>query len=206
MPNYTLYYFDGKGRAELIRTLFAVAGVEYKDVRVEREKWAELKPNSPFGQMPYMEIDGAKFCQSNALARYFARKFKVAGKNETEELQADMIVDCLEDTMKPIPAFHFEADETRKATLKKKYLEETLPTSLKHLEAFLVANQGGDKYFVGNDLTWADIAFLSAYNFMTLGGGADQLAKYPKLNALKDRVEKIPKIAEWIAKRPKTEF
>ena len=28
------------------------------------------------------------------------------------------------------------------------------------------------------------------------------LSKYPKLEALKNRVESHPKIAEWIAKRP----
>jgi len=30
---------------------------------------------SPFGQMPILEVDGVKLCQSNACARYLARKF-----------------------------------------------------------------------------------------------------------------------------------
>jgi len=39
-----------------------------------------------------------------------------------------------------------------------------------------------------------------------MGGNPDPLGKYPKLKALKEKVEKLPKIAAWIAKRPKTDF
>ena len=47
MPAYKLYYFDGRGAAELIRFLFAQAGVEYEDVRLAYggEEWAKLKPS-----------------------------------------------------------------------------------------------------------------------------------------------------------------
>ena len=45
MPNYKLTYFNGRGRAEVIRLLFEVAGVKYEDVRIEREAWPELKPS-----------------------------------------------------------------------------------------------------------------------------------------------------------------
>lgn len=36
------------------------------------------------------------------------------------------------------------------AELKKKYIEEQLPAFLKHLEAMLVANKGGNGFFVGD--------------------------------------------------------
>ncbi len=38
-----LTYFDGRGRAEFIRLLLAVGGVNYKDVRIERGEWGDLK-------------------------------------------------------------------------------------------------------------------------------------------------------------------
>jgi glutathione S-transferase len=34
MPNYTLHYMNGRGRAEISRLLFAAAGVEYTDHRI----------------------------------------------------------------------------------------------------------------------------------------------------------------------------
>ena len=44
MPSYKLYYFPGRGRAELSRFVFAQAGVQYEDVRVKGEEWGKLKP------------------------------------------------------------------------------------------------------------------------------------------------------------------
>ena len=38
---YKLYYFNARGGAEPIRIIFAQAGVEYRDYRMEREQWAK---------------------------------------------------------------------------------------------------------------------------------------------------------------------
>jgi glutathione S-transferase len=206
MPNYTLTYFDGRGRAEIIRLLFAYQGVEYTDNRIKREDWPALKPSAPFGQVPYLEIDGVKLSQSNSCARYLARKFNLAGKTELDQAKADMLVDCYEDATKPIMAFFMEKDAAKKAEASKKYVEEQLPASLALLEGLLVANGGGDKFFVGTELTWADIAFMNFVQWTAMGGAVNPLAKFPKLAALDERVKKLPKIAAWIEKRPKTEF
>ena len=46
MPAYKLYYFPARGGAEMIRYVFAQAGVEYEDVRVPwGEEWNKLKPS-----------------------------------------------------------------------------------------------------------------------------------------------------------------
>lgn len=45
MPNYKLTYFNGRGRAEMSRLIFAQAGVPYEDVRIERDAWPKLKPS-----------------------------------------------------------------------------------------------------------------------------------------------------------------
>jgi len=39
---------------------------------------------------------------------------EIAGKTDLEQLQADMLIDCLEDGTKPLHALFFEKDETRK--------------------------------------------------------------------------------------------
>jgi len=207
MPSYKLTYFNGRGRAEIVRLVFAAAGVPYEDVRIERGDWpGDHKAATPFGQIPVLEVDGVKLCQSNACARYLARKYNLAGKSEIDQAKANMVVDCLEDTLKPILKFFFEKDEAKKTELKKKYVEEELPTFLTYLENILKSNHGGDKFFVGDDFTWADLSFLVALGWYSMAGGGDPLAKYPKLAALQKKVEGIPKIAEWIAKRPKTDF
>ena len=46
MPAYKLYYFPARSGAEMIRFVFAQAGVEYEDVRVPwGEEWNKLKPS-----------------------------------------------------------------------------------------------------------------------------------------------------------------
>ena len=56
MSQYKLNYFNGRGRAELIRLVFAAAGQKYEDHRIEKEQWPELKAKTPFGQAPWLEI------------------------------------------------------------------------------------------------------------------------------------------------------
>jgi len=204
MPTYKLTYFDLRARAEITRLLFAVAGVKYEDVRVDRSKWPELKSKTPFGQMPVLEVDGVVLCQSKAIARYLAGQFGFAGESALDKARADMIVDCVEDVLKPSVVFYFEKDEAKKAELKEKFLKETLPAAVASFEKLLKENKGGDSFFVGDKLTWADLAVTDITHWF----GSLQIelpfADAPKLKALKDRVESIPQIAEWIKKRPVT--
>ena len=39
MPNYTLHYFNGRGRAEILRMMMAMAGIKYMDKRYEFSDW-----------------------------------------------------------------------------------------------------------------------------------------------------------------------
>lgn len=206
MSQYKLTYFNGRGRAELARLLFAVAGVQYEDIRIEKDAWPQLKPTTPFGQLPVLEVDGITLAQSNAIARLLARRFNLAGKTELDVAHVDMVVDCLEDTLTPALGFFHEADEARKAELQKKYLESQLPGFLENLEKLLKQNHDGDGYFVGDELTWADLAFLSIVSILKMVGAVDPTSKYPKLDALHKRVEQHPKVAEWLAKRPQTNY
>ena len=51
-------------------------------------------------------------------------------------------------------------------------------------------------------LTWADLAFVDFCGLIGVVGGDVQLPNYPKLQAARERFEKIPKVAEWLSKRP----
>jgi len=56
-------------------------------------------------------------------------------------------------------------------------------------------------------LTWADIGLLSLNDYLSRDVVAEsQVDNYPKLKALREKVSKMPKIAEWLAKRPDTSF
>ncbi|XP_010724893.1 hematopoietic prostaglandin D synthase-like, partial [Meleagris gallopavo] len=73
------------------------------------------------------------------------------------------------------------------------------PELLKDLDAFL----GDNKWFVGKSVTWADF-YWDVCSTTLLSYKADLADKYPRLLALRDRVQALPAIAAWIQKRPKT--
>ncbi|XP_063142720.1 hematopoietic prostaglandin D synthase isoform X3 [Rattus norvegicus] len=45
MPNYKLLYFNMRGRAEIIRYIFAYLDIKYEDHRIEQADWPKIKPN-----------------------------------------------------------------------------------------------------------------------------------------------------------------
>ena len=46
MPSYKVTYFNIQGLAEPIRFILSHAGVEFEDVRIDKEKdWPQLKPS-----------------------------------------------------------------------------------------------------------------------------------------------------------------
>jgi len=204
--SYKLTYFDGRGRGEIIRLILTQADVPFEDVRLSNEEFAQRKSSLPFLQLPIFEIDGKiTLCQSNAIARYLARKYDLAGRTELEQVQTDMIVDCMQDILDPLIVFFTPG--ANQAELKKKYIEEQLPVWLTKLEAFLVANNSGDSFFVGHSLTWADLFLVrSCGAFNLIAGLEDPFANHPKLKVLYERVIKLPRIAAYQAKLPATPF
>lgn len=186
-----------------MRLMLTAAGVDFEDHRVQGEEWAKLKPSMPTGQMPVLEIDGKKYSQSLAIARYLAREYGMAGKSNTDQLLVDQIVDTVNDLINDMIKPVFEKDEARKAELEKKLKEETMPRIFGTLNNFLESN-GGD-YFVGTKLSLADIFFMDIVSRVVEKDPKD-LEKFPKLAANLKKTQSEPKIAAYLAKRPKTDL
>jgi len=57
-------------QSELARLVFAAAGQQYEDVRIEREQWPALKSTMPTGQLPVLEVheNGNVFKLSQSIA------------------------------------------------------------------------------------------------------------------------------------------
>ncbi|KAI0216244.1 S-crystallin SL11 [Lamellibrachia satsuma] len=150
MVKYTLVYFDGRGRAEVCRILFALADVEYEDKRIQGADWGKLKPETPFGQMPILKFDDITLCQSDAMEFYLAKTFGFAGSNTLEEAQVLMMGACVLDTLTPLFKMYGLKEEEAKDEIRKKYETEQMPKFLGNLQKMLVSNKGGDGYFIGD--------------------------------------------------------
>lgn len=202
MSSYKLIYFNGKGRGEPARLLFAFAGIEYEDCRVAGEEWQKLKPTIPTGQLPALVVDGTMLQQSMAIIRYLAREFNLAGSNNLEMAKAESVLETIVEMQGEMKPLYFEKDEAKKAEMKKKIYEDVIKPKMQILENMLIAN--GVEVFVGKTITVADIMVFSAADSMQSFLSVNVLEGFPKLTVLKQKVEDEPKIAAWLAKRPQT--
>ncbi|VDP05095.1 unnamed protein product [Heligmosomoides polygyrus] len=178
MVQYKLTYFDGRGTAEIIRQVFAVAKQEFTDVRFSHEEWPKHKAEMPFGQLPVLEVDGKQLAQSFAIVRFLARKFGLAGKTAFDEALVDSMADQIKDFITEIRPFAKVALGFEKGDLV--------------------------RYLVGDSLTWADL-YLAEFAEMekkvpTLYEG------FPEVKAHSDKVRSTPALKKWLATRPQTSF
>lgn len=203
MVKYTFHYFNGRGRAEITRLIFAAAGVEYTDNRIA--DWPKCKPDAPIGQVPYLEIDDLKLPQSLAVARYLAREYNLAGKNNLESAKADAVVDTCIDLMTGFYNKVFlVADAKDKEIALKKFMSEDAVTGLERIET-LVETYGKDGYAVGKNLTWADL-FIHECTSQILIYNQGVLEKFDKLQKVRGLVEKNDNVARYLKTRPSTQY
>ncbi|CAB3404418.1 unnamed protein product [Caenorhabditis bovis] len=208
MVKYTLTYFKVRGYAEPIRQMFKLADVDFEDVRLTYETdWADYKSKTPFGQLPVLSVDGFDIPQSVAIARYVARKFGFAGKTPEEEAWVDALVDQFKDFTGPmrsvIMAKKQQKSEADVEKIREEVLKPAMETYFNILKKQLEKSKSG--FLVGDSVTFADLTI--AENLYSLhNAGFTDLTKEPQLFEFKERIHGLPKLKEWIATRPITEF
>ncbi|CAF3479039.1 unnamed protein product [Rotaria sp. Silwood1] len=203
MSRYKLYFFNGRGRAEVSRLIFAIAGQKYEDIRYEGSEWPSYKAKMPLRQMPVLEFEGIKLPQSLSIARFLAKQFNLAGRDNFEQAKVDAVADTINDLLRKFITPRFEKDKTKKQELMKKFFDEKVPKYLQNLNVLgkLYSNDG--PFFVGNHLTWADLLFYDMLETL-LEIDENCLNNYPWLKQNRAEVEKQPRIAEYLKNRPKT--
>uniref|UniRef100_UPI001438F0E8 hematopoietic prostaglandin D synthase-like n=1 Tax=Bombus vancouverensis nearcticus TaxID=2705178 RepID=UPI001438F0E8 len=138
---YKLIYFNARGRAEHIRYIFAYTGIEYTDERIPEELWPEYKDSMPYKKLPVLEIDGKPVAQSNAVARYLARKYDLMGKDEWDAMICDELVDTLGDLKQAICYYRMEENPEKKKARKNQLLNETIPFYLTKFDQIIGENE-----------------------------------------------------------------
>ncbi|CAF1539312.1 unnamed protein product [Adineta steineri] len=205
MSTYKLYYFNTRGRAEVARLIFIAADQKFEDIRYEHSEWASHKNEMPLEQMPVLEVDGVKLPQSGAIARFLAKQFHLAGKDNFEQAKVDAVVDTIADAMAQFLPIRFEKDETKQLEMVKNFFANELPKHLQNLEVLAKQFGNGGSFFVGNNLTWADLLFYEVTETL-LGLNKNALDNHQWLKQNRVEVEKQPRIAEYLKNRPKSQF
>ncbi|GMT14658.1 hypothetical protein PFISCL1PPCAC_5955, partial [Pristionchus fissidentatus] len=210
VSTYRLVYFDKRGRAEAIRQLFVVAGVEFIDDRLTDSEWKAAKSRTPFQQLPILDVDGILLGQTHAIIRSLARKFGYAGQNATEEAIIDSLSERYSDFFDDISPWvvviegYAKGDESFTLPFQRHLRESVLyPAALTFFECIEMFLKKAKGYLVGSDLSYVDLLVTE---------GIAQIAEieprilqgHKRVDGYVRRVRKLPRLREWIADRPLT--
>lgn len=94
---YKLTYFGVRGYGEPARLMFRHAGVDFDDNVIDHSVWPKIKPTTPFGQVPVLEVEGKQIAQSFAIYRFLGNKFGLCPGNEVDKAMADSIAEYVKE-------------------------------------------------------------------------------------------------------------
>ena len=217
-----LRYFDARGAAEVIRTLFAIADIPYKDTRYTfgmvdgKPKVSDLHgtdkalglflPN--LDRLPVLTLsNGVTIGQSKTIERFVARECGFAGTTTIEEAEVDCYCEHIRDmslAWGKVRGSPMAAPDEATIILKDKWYAEGFPNWMTKMEK--VTGAGG--HCVGKALTFADILL---YVTITQGFDDDRRThaayeKCPNITAVVKMVGQLPAMQKWLNERPKNVF
>lgn len=183
-PKPKLTYFGLRGRAEVVRLLLEVAGVEYVDEQLGFEQFGALKGSLPFGQLPiYSDGEVKDLAQTHAIAYYVARKHRLYGETAAEASLIGMYVEAFRDIAEAVYKVmgnDLEADN--------KPLVDAVGPHLEKLEKLLA----GKAWFVGNRVSLADVEAYFVIANLILPAAPNALDAFPGIKALVHRFAEGP--------------
>lgn len=204
MPAYKLTHFSVEAKGELIRLIFAQTSTAYENVRITFEDWPSLKPSTPFGYLPVLEVDGKELVGSGPIARYLAEQLGLAGANDFENAGIAGIKDVQDEVVLKMAKAFFEKDNAAKERMEREIMKDHIPKYLGLMEKTIEKN-GGDWLF-GLKLTYVDLNLYLLVDFMRLFKEGNLLEGYPHVRKTRDAVSALPNIAKWLSERPERTF
>jgi len=202
MTKPRLTYFDAPvSRGEECRLALHLAGIDFEDVRVKRADWPALKPNTPFGTMPTLEIPGRPtLAQTNAILVFIGRQHDLHPTDPFEAARHEMMMGHVEDLSHKMSPSLSLADEE-----KKRAREALAATYLPAWGANAEKQLGDGPFFAGAKINVVDLKLYGAVRWLSSGRvdhvPATLFAAYPKLNRVHDAVKDHPGVKAWYAKR-----
>jgi glutathione S-transferase len=155
MPKLKLTYFDFHGgRGEPARLALSMGGIPFEDDRVSPSDWEQRKPNTPFGALPVLEVDGQTLAQSNAINRYVGKLTDLYPTDAWQAALCDEAMEAVEDINTKLGSTMFLPDEEKKVQ-RKALVDGPLSFYLSSLQRRLEAH--GGRYFSADRLTIADL-------------------------------------------------
>jgi len=218
---YELYYWPHiPGRGEFIRLALEQGGAEYVDVGRLPESEGGGRPGvqkmlekaadglTPFAP-PILKAGEVVISQTANILQFLGPRLELAPKTEvgrlwTHQLQLvlmDLVVEA-HDTHHPIAkSLYYEDQQAESARRAENFRKLRLPKFLGYFERLLRDNPAGDSCLAGAEVSYVDLSMYQVYsglNYAFPKVMARLAPDHPKLAALHQRVEKLPRIAAYL--------
>ncbi|MCA9717581.1 MAG: glutathione S-transferase family protein [Myxococcales bacterium] len=200
MTKPRLTYFDFSGRGEDARLAYFIAGVDFEDNRIKGAAWRELKPSTPFGGLPTLEIEGkGVLAQSNAILTYIGREHGLHPQDNWEAARHEALMAAVEELRGAISrTLGLSPDEKRR-------VREELAAGEMQTWGANVERQLGDGPFVaGEALSVVDLKLFVLLNWFVSGTldhvPADVFRGFPRLMGVFEAVRRHPRVVAWYAR------
>jgi len=205
MAKPTLTYFaNSSSRGEECRIALHVAGIDFVDNRIQFPTWSDLKPSTPFGSLPLLEIEGKPvLAQSNAILSFIGRQHDLLPKDSFEVARHEAVMAFCEEARHHITPILRIKDEAEKLAKRAELANFYVPT----WAGFVEKQIGAGPFFGGDKLSVADIKLYMIVRWFA-SGGVDHVPptvfdKFEKLTRLYKAVGAHPSVAEWVARTAK---
>ena len=201
MKKTRLIYFDAPvSRGEECRLALHLAGIEFEDVRIKSAEWHALKPRTPYGALPVLELpDTPPLAHSNAILVLLGRRHGLHPADDLEAARHEGMMQHVEDLRAVVGPTIWMLDAEKKAAR-----EKTVADYLPAWGAAAEKNITGSPFFGGERLNVVDLKLHMAVRWF-IGGKVDHIPvtifdKYPKLVRVHDAVRDDTRVKAWYAK------
>jgi len=200
MTKPRLTYFDLAGsRGEECRLALHLSGIEFEDHRIKRNEWLALKPTTPFGSMPVLELPGKPpLAQCNAILTLVGRKHGLHPTDDFEAARHEAMMGSVEDlrhTVGPILRSSDPDNKAKREDLAANYLQTWGRNAERQIDGPMF---GGDKLHV------VDLKLFMVVRWFAAGTvdhiPATVFAEFPKLTGVHRAVAEHAGVKAWYAR------
>ena len=153
-----LIYFDAPvSRGEECRLALRLAGVDFIDERIPREQWPALKPQTPYGLLPVLEMPGhVPIAQSNAILVLIGRLHGLHPSDPFEAARHEGLMQHVEDLRAQLSPT-IRMGEVEKKAAREALAADYIPRWAQAAER----NIGPGPFVGGNKVSVADVKLQS---------------------------------------------
>lgn len=202
MAKPKLTYFDlAASRGEECRLALWIAGVDFEDHRIKNADWPALKPQTPFGSLPTLELEGRPvLAQSNAILTYLGRTYGLHPTEPFEAARHEAMMCHVEDLRANVtPTLRIADPEEKKAAR-----EKLAATYLPAWAGFAERQLGEGPFFGGSKLHVVDLKLYLGVRWFRSGNvdfiPGSVFDAFPKLLGVYEAVSAHERVKAWYAR------